>query len=392
MKFSSRASAAVAVSSVFTVLAGCSTLDDLAEKTKIDYKTAGKRPALEVPPDLTAPGRVDRGPSAGSGTSATASAQQARAAQGTPTAGIADVLPSIPGVRFERSGSQRWLSIDMKPEQLWPILTDFWNESGFTLVVQSPQTGVMETDWAENRAKLPRDAIRDVLGRVLSSVYSTGERDKFRVRIERSAGGSELYLSHRGMIEQLQGQQKETSMWTARPSDPDLEAEFLRRIALRLGTDNSKAQAIATAARDAANTSQNPVAAPATSRVQLTGAGAGMALEVANESFDRAWRRVGLALDRVGFTVEDRNRADGVYFVRYADPEAEARMKSDQGFLDKLFKRDADIKPKTFRVNVQAQGSNSKVFITDNKGAAPTDSADIKIINRILGLLRSELN
>ena len=47
-----------------------------------------------------------------------------------------------------------------------------------------------------------------------------------------------------------------------------------------------------------------------------------------DEPFDRAWRRVGLALDRVGFTVEDRDRAKGLYYVRYVDPKTDGK-KSD---------------------------------------------------------------
>ena len=42
---------------------------------------------------------------------------------------------------------------------------------------------------------------------------------------------------------------------------------------------------------------------------------------------DRAWRRVG-ALDRVGFTVEDRDPLRRVYYVRYVDPEVDVKKRS----------------------------------------------------------------
>jgi outer membrane protein assembly factor BamC len=374
------------VSSVSLLFAGCSTVDNFVEQGKIDYKSAAKRPSLEVPPDLTAPGRVDRGTS--SGTVSASTFQQGARTGAVPT--NAAVLPTVPGVKFERQGSQRWLAVDMKPEVLWPIVRDFWVEQGFALAVQSPQTGVLETDWAENRAKIPNDTIRSVLSKAFDSLYSTGERDKFRVRIDTSGSGSELYLSHRGMIEVITGATKESSVWQARPNDPDLEAEFLRRIVLRLGADNNRAQAIATAAKVNQN---QPGAAPAAaaSSARLTGSGAAMALELANENFDRAWRRVGLALEKGSFTVEDRNRADGIYFVRYVDPELEANSQKEKGFLSKIFSREQDVKAKTYRVSVKASGPASIVTVNDATGASLRDPTDIQVSQRILALLQEQL-
>lgn len=382
--------ASVLVVSSFSLLfAGCSSIDNLVEQGKIDYKSATKRPTLEVPPDLTAPGRVDRG-TAGGGTVSASTFQQGARPGAVQT--NAAVLPTVPGVKIERQGNQRWLAVDMKPEVLWPIVRDFWVEQGFALTVQSPQTGVLETDWAENRAKIPNDTIRSVLSKAFDSLYSTGERDKFRVRIDTSGNGSELYLSHRGMIEVITGQTKEGSIWQARPNDPDLEAEFLRRIVLRLGADNNRAQAIATAAR--ANPSQASAAAaagttPLTTR--MTGAGAAMALELPNENFDRAWRRVGLALEKGSFTVEDRNRADGIYFVRYVDPELEANSQKEKGFLSKIFSREQDVKAKTYRVSVKTAGPAAVVTVADSAGASLREPTDLQVSQRILALLQEQL-
>jgi outer membrane protein assembly factor BamC len=380
--------AILSASLLFTVTA-CSTIDDLAEKSKIDYKSAGKRPTLEVPPDLTSPTSTDRG-TVGTG-STTASTFQRTAAQGTPAvASTAGVLPTVPGVRVERSGTQRWLAVDMKPEQLWPIVRDFWTDSGFNLAVQSPQTGILETEWAENRAKIPQDGIRAMIGKALDAVYSTGERDKFRVRIDSSGSGSELYLSHKGMVESLVGQTKETSLWQPRAADPDLEAEFLRRIVLRLGVDNNRAQAVAIAAKASpSSTAATPVVN--NSKARIVGSGATIALEIADEPFDRGWRRIGLALDRGGFTVEDRNRSEGVYFVRYVDPELESSASREKGFLGKLFSKDNDIKPKTFRISVKANGTQTNVSVADDKGVALTDPTDQKVATRMVTLIQEQL-
>jgi outer membrane protein assembly factor BamC len=382
---------AIISASLCLTITACSTVDDLAEKSKIDYKSAGKRPTLEVPPDLTSPVSADRGTSGAAST--TASTFQRNAAQGsTAVASTAGVLPTVPGVRVERSGTQRWLAVDMKPEQLWPIVRDFWTDSGFNLAVQSPQTGILETEWAENRAKIPQDGIRAMIGKALDAVYSTGERDKFRVRIDSTASGSELYLSHKGMVESLVGQTKETSLWQPRAADPDLEAEFLRRIVLRLGVDNNRAQAIATSAKGPA-TNAAAAATPAvnTSKARIVGSGATVALEIADEPFDRGWRRVGLALDRSGFTVEDRNRSEGVYFVRYVDPELESSASREKGFLGKLFSKDSDVKPKTFRITVKSSGTQTNVSVADDKGAALTDPTDQKVATRMVTLIQEQL-
>jgi outer membrane protein assembly factor BamC len=366
---------------------GCSTFDEIGEKAKIDYRSAGKRPTLEVPPDLASPGKQDRGVAGPTSLSDFQKTQTAAPAAVT----AAGVLPAVPGVKVERSGTQRWLVVDMKPDQLWPIVVDFWNESGFTLASQSPQTGVMETDWAENRAKIPQDAIRNVIGKVFDGWYSTGERDKFRVRIDSVGNGSELYISHKGLKESVVGQLKDTTVWGIRPNEPELEAEFLRRIVMRLGVDRTKAEAIATAAKPTPVAASPATTAAVTGKAKLEGTGPTQSL-VLSEPFDRGWRQVGLALDRSGFTVEDRDRSQGVYFVRYVDPEMEAKAQSEKGFLGRVFSQGADIKPRNFRILVkQATGQTTAVTVTDSKGISTVDATEQKVASRILSLLFDQL-
>src|SRR5690606_28990130 len=142
---------------------------------------------------------------------------------------------STDAVRVERAGDQRWIVVKQAPEQLWPQVRQFWQDAGFTLASESSTTGIMETEWAENRSKIPQDFLRNTLGRVFDRAYSTGERDKYRTRLERLPDGStEIYISHRGAEEVLTGAQKETTVWTVRPNDPLLEAQFLGRLVARL--------------------------------------------------------------------------------------------------------------------------------------------------------------
>ncbi len=384
----------VATAVLMLCLAGCGTLDDLNEKGKIDYRSASRRPTLEVPPDLTAPTAADRG-----GNSASEFAKQTseRGAASTAVASAnPTVLPNIPGVKIERAGGQRWLAVDMQPAPLWKALQDFWPDNGFTLVVQSPQTGIMETDWAENRARIPNDGIRSIIGKALDSLYSTAERDKFRLRIEPTASGSEIYITHKGMHEVLVGQGKEIGRWEPRGTgnDPELEAEFLRRVALRLGTDKAKAEQIAMAAKPAAATPSVSAAAAtpaASSKVKLVGSGAAASLELTEDGFDRSWRRVGIALEKVGFTVEDRDRSKGHYFVRYLDPELEAKSGRGSGVFGKLFSGDKDLKAKTFRVDVKQTASIANVGISNQDGSRVTDATDMQVVGRILSLLQDQL-
>lgn len=368
-------------------LAGCGSINSLMESDRLDYKSAAKSSIsrLEIPPDLTQLQRDNRYaiPEANRGT-ATASGYNLEQGLRPTTSSNTPIAPKTKvGIRVERDGKQRWLVVEQAPEILWSQVKDFWQDSGFLINIESPETGVMETDWAENRAKIPLDFIRKTLGKALDTFYSTGERDKFRTRMERGANGTtEIYISHRGAEEVLVGQQKDSTLWTMRPSDPELEAEFLSRLMTRLGTDGERAKvAIATAT-------------PQIARAKLINDANGAYVEV-DESFDRAWRRVGLALDRVGFTVEDRDRTKGTYFVRYVDQDKEAQNKAtttEKGFLSKLFSfgsgsQNKAISAQRYRVVVKESGASSQVVVLNDEGRAEKS----KTADQILSLLNEQL-
>ncbi len=368
----------LALSIIAIAVSGCSLLP---ESRKIDYKSAGKVPTLEVPPDLSQINRDDRylvPDDAGRG-SATFSAYAAERQPGV-QAGQTFVLPEVERVRVERSGNQRWLVVAVPPDALWDTIKNFWQETGFIVNIERPEAGVMETDWAENRAKIPADIIRNTLGRVLDSLYSSGERDKFRTRLEPGSqpGTTEIYISHRAMEEVYTSSAKDETRWQPRAPDPELEAEMLRRLMVRLGAEEKRAEAALA----------SPKAEP---RARLAGSEEDGKLLVVDR-FDRAWRRVGLALDRVGFTVEDRDRANGLYFVRYVDPEADNASKKSDGVLSKLaFWRSSD-KPATsreqFRIHVSNTGdSTSTVQVLTSEGGVDRSPT----ARRILTLLQQQL-
>lgn len=370
---------ATAITSALVVsLSGCGMINSVLEQDKLDYRGTKKQPKLEVPPDLTQLEKDNRYAIPEGRGSATASTFGQRAAapamQGEAVGQVGPV--SVDGMRVERAGNQRWLVVNRTPEQLWPELKRFWADNGFDLVTESLQTGTMETEWLEDRSKIPQDAIRRTIGKVAPNLYSSDERNKFRTRVERTANGTEIYISHRGAQEVLTGPAREFATWTTRPNDPNLEAIYISKLMASLsGAPEAKpTPAIETKVAQAVVTPQ---------RAKVVGG----AVQV-EEGFDRAWRRVGLALDRVGFTVEDRDRVQGVYFVRYVDPE----VASKDGFFKKLFTFGGDDKAKEaqrYRVLVKTESgaSISQVTVQTNDGKAETTPTGAKILK----LLAEEL-
>ncbi|KAF1019719.1 MAG: hypothetical protein GAK30_02952 [Paracidovorax wautersii] len=354
-------------------LAACSTTG-LSEK--VNYKSAQRAPTLEVPPDLSQLSQQTR--YALPGDAVTASSMSTVA---TPGAAKTDPVAAnqLGDVRIEREGNQRWLVVGIPPEKLWPQIRDFWQENGFLLAMDDQKLGIMETDWAENRAKIPQDFIRNTLGKVFDGLYSTGERDKFRTRIERTANGSDIYIVHRGMQEVAPDTKTSMSnigstIWAPRAEDPELETEFLRRLMIRLGADEARANAVAAAAAPVA-------AAPA----KVSTVNGQPAIELSDD-FDRAWRRVGLSLDRTSFTVEDRDRGQGTYYVRYVTPTDGPQKQP--GFFSRMFGATATgPAPQQYRILVRSQGSSSVVSVLDKNGA-PDTSADAQ---RIVAILADDL-
>lgn len=361
-------------------ISGCTTI---LEPNRIDYKSASKAvtAALDVPPDLTQIRRDSRFgiPESNQG-SATASSYNLQKSNKDVVLANGVVAPlKLKEMRIERDGTQRWLVVQGTPDTIWPQLKDFWQDLGFVISIENQDTGVMETDWAENRSKIPQDIIRNTIGKVLDSLYSTGERDKFRTRVERlSNGNMEIYISHRGAQEVLVGSQKESTVWSPRPSDSGLEAEFLSRLMIKLGADG-----------EGAKLAVNSVL-PAKARSSLLKA-ENLSYVETDEGFDRSWRRVGLALDRIGFTVEDRDRSKGIYYVRYIDQDIDAKTKgASEGFFAKLFSwgsSDATKNAQKYRILVKESGEFSHITVHGEDGKVDASP----IAEKILQLLNDQL-
>jgi len=345
-------------------VSACSVL----ENDKIDYKSAAKGSTLDVPPDLVQLSKDSR--YVVTGGVATASGYQSTQAQPTTSSTAAATLGDV---RIERSGGQRWLVVSRPADKLWDPVREFWQENGFNLATDQADLGIMETDWAENRAKIPQDFVRSTIGKVFDNLYSTGERDKFRTRLERNAsGGTDIYVSHRGMQEVYTNQSKDSTIWQPRATDPELEIEFMRRLMVKLGASQEQAKT---------QLAQATAAAPAAARLSKQG---DIPVLQIDDGFDRAWRRVGLSLDRTGFTVEDRDRSQGVYFVRYVAPTAD---KKEPGIFSKFFGSNTAIAPLKYRIVVKSEGNATTVSVLNAAGAADS-SADAQ---RILQVIADDL-
>jgi outer membrane protein assembly factor BamC len=366
------------------LLGACSTFDFSIPTKKVDYKSAGRLPSLDVPPDLTRPTADDRYvvPDGRKGAATYSTYTLDRELRPQAGAGASGVLPEQTEARIERAGTQRWLVVKGDPAQVWPVVKDFWQEVGFLINVETPEAGVMETDWNENRASITNPGvIRGILRRAMDSIYSTAERDKFRTRLERGgqAGTTEIYISHRGMQEVYITEGKEQTRWQPRNPDPDLEAEMLRRLMVRFGIQEARAK-------------QQIAASAETPRATMATQSGGML--TVNEQFDRAWRRVGLALDRVGFTVEDRDRSKGIYFVRYIDPEADVKTgKQESGFFGRMFDGmkfwgSTEKKSEQYQIAVRDMNNVAQVNVLSKDGKQEQSATSTRILTLLYDQLK----
>lgn len=323
---------------VAVVLAACSSTGD-EQTNKQFYYTAGavKVRSLEVPPDLTSPLGNDRYGIPGSNEDGIRFSDFSR---GGAKAG-SEVSPETRIVRLMRSGNQHWLEVNDKAENLWPLVKAFWQENGLVIKTDNLQAGIIETDWAENRAKVSMQGLDNVLGGALEGLYSPPERDQYRMLLERRRDGkvTEITIQHSGQ-HQLQSTRQEAYRWVNRPADAELESTMLQLLLVKLN------------ASSAAVTSVQAPAAPQPA-VKLQTRADGSKSILLNEPFDKSWRKVSLALEQAGISLEDKDRSKGVFFLRVA--------------------KNAD-KDAASQVNVRETPAGCEVTVSNGKGASTADT------------------
>ena len=348
---------------------------------KLDYQTQTRKIVkLEVPPDLTNPdqGNLYQVP-AGSG--AVRASDLSRRTSAAQQAANSDVLKSVKGVRLERDGNQRWVEVQGKsPAEIWPLLKAFWQENGFDIKSEEPGIGQMETEWAENRAKIPQDGLRRLLDKVgLGGIYSTSERDKFIIRIEQSKNGTtDVFFAHKGMKEVYADKNKDTTTWQPAANDPNLEAAFLARFMQYMGVDQQQAENALT--QSVAKRSGNELA-----RID------GNTLLVSGD-YGRNWRRTALALDRIGLNVLGQNIERHAFLVQQAPNESEAVSTKKPGFFSRMFGKGKKVeKPAAYPeiiVFVEPINGGSRIRLLNKDGSAYNGSDASTLISRLHTELR----
>ncbi|WP_144112726.1 outer membrane protein assembly factor BamC [Paraburkholderia sp. BCC1886] len=373
-------------------LVACGT----SSPTKIDYKSdsKSKQVSLAVPPNMIDETADQRSlPPQGGETSLSALKQvQAQA----PASNTLTVVPPVTGMHIQRDGTESWLVIDNKaPAAAWAAIRRFWQEQGFLLVVDQRDKGVMETDWNETHAQINDGLIRNTLSKAMGNSYVASERNKYRTRLETAPnGGTYVFISQKGMREAVTGTNNDSTTWQPKPNDPGLEQEYLKRLMATLALADSRAQSgqsadsqqlspagaqtapnvapgakSAAAATAAQNVALSAQPAPATPDSELVNSPAELSANelTLGESYDQAWARVGIALDRSNFTVDDRDQSRGLYFVRYVDPRD--MTSAEQGFWSQVFHGKKEKVAKQYQVNVRAVTSNqTRVAVVDTKG------------------------
>ncbi|GGE60194.1 outer membrane protein assembly factor BamC [Paenalcaligenes hominis] len=351
------------------LLSGCSALDEFTGKQEsVDYKSTVSGDPLSIPPDLTQANRDARFQAPARGAMSYSEYAESQAESNTVTQN-SRVLPSADGIQVKRDGELRWLTVDQPAEVIYPRVIEFWNEQGFTIQSDDPRAGLIATDWAENRSKIPDSWIRSLLGSVIDQVFDSGERERFRTRLERVDGKTEVYISHQHMYE-TPTTDGAAFKWVHGKEDQGLNAVMLARLMVFLGTDLEQAQAQVKAAE--ADTAEPLVQVQDTSNNrQLT----------LNEGFDRAWRRVGVAIDSAGFSVEDRDRSAGEYYIRYLDADSGEKIEQPN-IIGRLFRARNTAEAQRLRIRVQAQGAASTVVqVVDEQGQVSNTATAGRIIN-----------
>ncbi len=326
-------------------LNGCSTIKSAFDATPVPYQNTQQIASLAVPPDLTTPTLDNHYEVKGNGASndttwsaynASRQAAVASTAAATPTTNnnsrhdndsvASNILPTRNGVTLERDGNQRWLLIDQPVEQVWPVLVSFWKDNGFTLTQNDQTIGALETNWKDDTNKLPQDFVHSTLGKILPSLYNSNQRDQFHTHVERDAthpDQTDVYLSER-VVTQVYDNSIDGlhTQWQTMPADPATEAEMLASIMQHFGVDKPSAQAMLA----------TPHATSGLAHLGKTADGAATLTDA--EPFDRAWLRVGMALDQVGYNVIAKDKTKGIYTV--TEDRTAVNDKSASGFWSKL--------------------------------------------------------
>ena len=273
--------------------------------------------------------------------------------------------------KVKQEGGIRWAELESRPEVIWQESQGFFRSLGFEISYEDAKLGMMQTNWLSNRAYSNVGFWKSLFG----AVVVTGLRDRYRVRLERTDNPNitRMYLVHQGLLEDViedDAGENINRVWRWRPNDPELEAEVLKRFLVFRGMDEKQAEQVV-----------KPK--PRVERAVLQDVSNGQ-IVVVNDNFARTWRRVGVAIDRLGLIVTDRNRSEGIYYLQLSDDFVELHNKEDSGLMKKWFGGDDDKKSSaTYVMKLEERGETTTVSLHDQNGQLD-NSATAKKLNKLL--------
>lgn len=332
----------ISLAILLATVTGCNSLpalDQVVPDNTQKYRKAETMPPLDVPPDLST-SRINDDIAGKSNSSATYS--EFEEAANNPLATKYNITPETKPT-LSGEGDKRHLIVQGDREQTWQRLLDFWSEKGVEVSRKDIRIGLMDTATVD------------------------GEDYAYRVRMERgdSSKQQHIYVGAAGF-----------------DTNATKDEAMLRQLADYLGVLQQEQQAKVEAQKQSQPQQQ-------TVNVMLIDDIGGQQALMVEQDFSDVWGRVGRVLDSKGFSVEDRDRSRGHYYVHYIDPFNEAE-KEEGGLLSSLaFWRDDDEKSpgEYYYIKLISDAEKTKIIILDSEEVR-TSSPTAK---RLLGLMQEQL-
>ena len=338
------------------LLSGCSWFS--SDKEELD--AAETLSPLEIPPDLVRPYTADKlvSPAPTKSPQKKQKAADCRCDDRLPSIGER-VLPQGKGVQRLRDGQHRWLLVAAEPEQVWPLARKFLEMRGYRISRNEPSIGLLETGWKN---------IFDILGendgangKDTNSIPTMRERLRLRFEPGQQSERTEVYLT------QYRSERVESTnsgeQWVLRQSDDERAIEMLNRFARYLTAENVE---------DAV-----PLA-PVASKLGTDGDGGSVLIVEAD--FAKVWRRVGIALDALGFVVEDRDRNSRIYNVYNELSTGKTKEELEHGKPESATVRES------YRIRLDQKGETTMLSVRTKNGEV--DNSDVAV--HVLNLLQSQ--
>jgi len=244
---------------------------------------------------------------------------------------------------LQRSGDNRWILAQRAPAEVWPIAHQFFEDNGFRIAEDRPQTGEFTTTWQRF----------DELSASMAQ----------RLSVERPGGSTS------------------EPDFPARSVNTGLDSILVDQMLASMTRDSERGGSVSlVAARDF----------DAPSRVAMSEDGSGNPVLNVGADLDRAWSSVGRALEQGQWRIEDINRSLGLYYINLA--ESAQRADDKPGFFSRVFgnapsKEEIEARAERYQVRLSKVGDTVQVTVEKNiNTVAPADVA-----RRVLGVIQDNL-